>query len=256
MRYFNFQTLVASEPPPPHDGWLTVAEIAGELRVNPATVRLWISKELLPATRAGRRKLLIRRTDLDAMLRSTQDKPRGDARTDEPGDDLPSRRPVLASVTQIQPDQAPRPSSPRHEDPLVTLRGLQDADDTWARAQHASEYAPPDADFPHRIHALANAANEQSRALAAAAANARMKWKPTGDSRTFTISHELRQGGNRPGPSALWLEFDRCSERLGIAMEGTDLSVIASRWQDLSKAMHAIADALLQDTRAVEEGRR
>jgi hypothetical protein len=26
------------------DPWLTVAEIADELRVNPATVRLWISK--------------------------------------------------------------------------------------------------------------------------------------------------------------------------------------------------------------------
>jgi excisionase family DNA binding protein len=43
------------------DPWLTVAEIAEELRVNPATVRLWISQGTLPARRAGRRKLLIRR---------------------------------------------------------------------------------------------------------------------------------------------------------------------------------------------------
>ena len=50
------------------DPWLTVAEIASELRVNPATVRLWVSKGTLPATRAGQRKLLIRRSDLDAML--------------------------------------------------------------------------------------------------------------------------------------------------------------------------------------------
>ena len=35
------------------DPWLTVAEIAEELRVNPATVRLWMSKGRLPATRAG-----------------------------------------------------------------------------------------------------------------------------------------------------------------------------------------------------------
>ena len=34
------------------DPWLTVAEIADELRVNPATVRLWISKGMLPAMRA------------------------------------------------------------------------------------------------------------------------------------------------------------------------------------------------------------
>jgi excisionase family DNA binding protein len=50
------------------DPWLTVAEIADELRVNPATVRLWISKGLRPATRIAMRKLLVRRTDLDYML--------------------------------------------------------------------------------------------------------------------------------------------------------------------------------------------
>ena len=50
------------------DPWLTVAEIGEELRVNPATVRLWISKGALPATRAGQRKLLIRRSDLEYML--------------------------------------------------------------------------------------------------------------------------------------------------------------------------------------------
>jgi excisionase family DNA binding protein len=50
------------------DPWLTVAEIASELRVSPATVRLWVSKGTLPAMRAGQRKLLIRRSDLDRML--------------------------------------------------------------------------------------------------------------------------------------------------------------------------------------------
>jgi len=57
------------------DPWLTVAEIADELRVNPATVRLWISKGTLQAKRAGRRKLLIRRSDLDRMLELTRSEP-------------------------------------------------------------------------------------------------------------------------------------------------------------------------------------
>ena len=60
------------EPEEVADPWLTVAEIAEELRVNPATVRLWVSKGTLPATRAGRRKLLIRRSDLDRMLEVTR----------------------------------------------------------------------------------------------------------------------------------------------------------------------------------------
>ena len=50
------------------DPWLTLAEIAAELRVNPATVRLWISRGQLNATRPGRRKLLVRRSELDRML--------------------------------------------------------------------------------------------------------------------------------------------------------------------------------------------
>jgi excisionase family DNA binding protein len=57
------------------DPWLTLAEIAAELRVNPATVRLWISRGQLDATRPGRRKLLVRWSKLDRML--TQPGPKG-----------------------------------------------------------------------------------------------------------------------------------------------------------------------------------
>ena len=64
------------DPEDLEDPWLTVAEIASELRVNPATVRLWVSKGTLPATRAGQRKLLIRRSDLDAMLEAIRSQPR------------------------------------------------------------------------------------------------------------------------------------------------------------------------------------
>jgi excisionase family DNA binding protein len=60
------------DPEDLEDPWLTVAEIASELRVNPATVRLWVSKGTLPATRAGQRRLLIRRSDVDRMLEAPQ----------------------------------------------------------------------------------------------------------------------------------------------------------------------------------------
>jgi excisionase family DNA binding protein len=52
----------------PEDSWLTLAEIATELRVVPATVRPWIARGRLPATRPGQRKLLVRRSDVDRML--------------------------------------------------------------------------------------------------------------------------------------------------------------------------------------------
>ena len=70
---WSIQTLIDVEARDVDDDpWLTVAEIAEELRVNPATVRLWISKGRLPAKRAGQRKLLIRRSDLDRMLERRQ----------------------------------------------------------------------------------------------------------------------------------------------------------------------------------------
>ena len=53
------------------DPWLTLAEIAEELRVNPATVRQWVSKGQLKASRAGVRKWIVRRSDLDRMLDET-----------------------------------------------------------------------------------------------------------------------------------------------------------------------------------------
>jgi excisionase family DNA binding protein len=65
------------DPEDLEDPWLTVAEIASELRVNPATVRLWVSKGTLSATRAGQRKLLIRRSDLDRMLEASQSRASG-----------------------------------------------------------------------------------------------------------------------------------------------------------------------------------
>src|SRR6202022_1094001 len=53
-----------------HDSWLTLAEIAAELRVNPSTVRVWVSRGQLRAVRAGQRKWLVRRSELDRMLRA------------------------------------------------------------------------------------------------------------------------------------------------------------------------------------------
>ena len=50
------------DPADEHDPWLTLAEIAEELRVNPATVRLWVIRGRLKAMRAGQRKLLVRRS--------------------------------------------------------------------------------------------------------------------------------------------------------------------------------------------------
>ena len=62
------------------------------------------------------------------------------------------------------------------------------------------------------------------------------------------LSHELRPGANRPGPARLWAEFDRAVQRLGIAMEGNVMYVVAFRYSKLAAVMHEIADLLLGET--------
>jgi excisionase family DNA binding protein len=50
------------------DAFLTVAEIAELLKVNPQTVRNWIDRGELPGVRVGRRRVRVRRSDLDEYL--------------------------------------------------------------------------------------------------------------------------------------------------------------------------------------------
>ncbi len=50
------------------DEFLTVAEIAELLRVNPQTVRNWIDRGELPAVRVGKRRVRVRQVDLDAFI--------------------------------------------------------------------------------------------------------------------------------------------------------------------------------------------
>jgi excisionase family DNA binding protein len=218
------------------DPWLTVAEIADELRVNPATVRLWVSKGTLAATRAGQRKLLIRRSDLDRMLEAIrlESAPVGPR---PPRDSHPQ-----LSTADIHGYHV----SPGERDGIV--KRLQQADALWETAQAASDNPPPDPGFPHRVRALAVAAEHRARALGVAASVEGFSWEPLTDQRDLFISYELRPGAERPGPPKLWQEFDRAVERLGIAGEGWIMHAVALAYRELAAIMHEIADLLLGET--------
>ena len=77
---------------PSEDPWLTLAEIADELRVNASTVRLWVSQGRLGASRAGRRKWLVRRSELERFLAASGS---SDPRSADPGSG-PVRPPMPA----------------------------------------------------------------------------------------------------------------------------------------------------------------
>ena len=55
------------EPGSAEESFLTVAEVAGLLKLNQQTVRNWIEQGSLPALRVGRR-VRIRRSDFDQLL--------------------------------------------------------------------------------------------------------------------------------------------------------------------------------------------
>jgi len=230
----------------PEGTWLTVAEIAAELRVNPATVRLWISKGTLPAKRAGRRKLLILRSDLDQMLERTQrESPAGGYLPQPPGG-YPQHRPPPLSRRQLSTaDIHGRQAAPGETEQIIT--GIQQADEAWTAAQTASENPPPDPGFPMRVLALAQACEQQADWLLTAAQTNGFAWTPLANRRGMVISHELRPGANRPGPAELWEEFDRSVQRLGIALEGTLMYSVAWAYRGLAEVMHTIADVLLNE---------
>jgi hypothetical protein len=70
----------------------------------------------------------------------------------------------------------------------------------------------------------------------------------------MVLSCELRPGANRPGPPGLWREFDAAVRRLGRAMEGSFMSVVASAYAELAVVMDQITQALEQTAR--EQGAR
>lgn len=224
----------------PDDPWLTLAEIAEGLRMSPATIRSWISKGTLRAMRAGQRKWLVRRSELDRMLR-------GDEFDDSPSRRPIRRRPVVVAVRGVSRTRSPHQSlaqrSPktRTSTPEEWLAVVQWE---WLAALRQSQMAPPDAWFAGRLQLIAEAAACKAAALALFPADEVMRWEGEPIVDALTLSYELRPGGNRPGPAKLWTEFDRRVDRLGIAMKDGAAGTIRGALEDLSIALHDIADSL------------
>jgi len=235
-----------NEPDPADDPWLTLAEIAEELRVNPATVRLWISRGRLSAMRAGQRKLLVRRSELNRMLaaRDLSTQPA------KPWTPQPLRpvfsRPLLGEVARLRSDMDPNVISD-------AIKDMQEAEAVFEQAVEASDNAPPDPGFADRIRGVAEACLQRSRALSEASRIPGFRWTPIADPTAPIRSHELRPGGNRPGPPAAWRHYDMAVERLTIAVQGNVLSLVANEFQQIGYALNEIADALMAES--IENGR-
>jgi excisionase family DNA binding protein len=226
------------EPDPRDDPWMTVAEFAEEMRVRPVTVRSWIAKGQLKATRAGQRKWLVRHSELTRMLEQ------GDGAIPLPPPPAPRRAEIL------EPDDRPPEILDRMVDEAMEEQRERQEQDyamaayEWEIALEQSRMAPPDARFASRVRHIAQAASRRAAAIRECMEDPGFVWRPIPGSNGMTLSYELRPGGARPGPKDAWDRVDRVVTRLGIALEGDSGSAVASALRDLSSAMTGVADAI------------
>lgn len=238
-----------ADPDPVDDPWMTIAEFAAEMRVRPVTVRSWIAKGQLRATRAGQRKWLVRRSELSRMLQQ--------------GDDLsaaspppPAHRPP---VERPDPDAYPPEVWQQMADQAAAAEREQRDHDyafsayEWDIALEQSRMAPPDPRFASRIRHIAEAAGRHAAAIKDCMNDPAFVWTPVPDAAGMTLSYELRPGGVRPGPKDAWDRFDRLVARLGSALEGTSASAVAGALRDLAGAMHELAEAIESRPRRAPE---
>lgn len=229
--------------PPEEDPWLTLSEIAEELRMSPATIRSWVSKGTLRAMRAGRRKWLVRRSELDRML----------AGADMAGPDDPVDAPDWRALDTIAPPHSsPHWTNPDAVEHVSPAGWLGFAESTWRDALRASALAPPDRDFIVRIRDIAEAAARKAAALENVGdAEPGAWWQRQSRLPSGFLTYELRPGASRPGPLELWARFDRAVEDLGLAMGERSVPAEQSALEAVSLVLHEIVDALLE-----EEGHR
>ena len=230
--------MTENEPDPADDPWLTLAEIAEELRVNPATVRVWVSRGRLKAMRAGQRKLLVRRSELDRMLALT-DPSRAEPRPPRMPEPLRPvfSRPLMGQVARARANM----------DPAIirkAIKAMQEAEAVFETAVESSDNAPPDPGFAQRIRAVAKASLQRAEALSQADLIPGFRWTPVSDPDPVIRSHELRPRANRPGPPHKWQSYDMAVERLSIAVQGNVISLVADEFREIGWVLHEIADDL------------
>lgn len=224
----------------PDDPWMTLAEIAEELRMAPATIRSWVTKGTLRATRAGERKWLVRRSELDRVLA-------GESQLDETNYDSPPPEGGWRSMDTIEsPLRSPHWSEEARQG--VRPRSWHGVAETeWRSALRASAMAPPDDGFVGRLLEIAIAAARKAAALAGLDEEPGPWWARQGAIPNLALSYELRPGGNRPGPSDLWVTFDATVGQLNDAMEAHSAPAEQAALEALSLVLHEIAEAIVDE---------
>ena len=226
------------------DPFMTLAEVAEELRVNPATVRLWVSKGQLQASRAGMRKLIVRRSEVERMLASVNPAAQGK------GPGQPSPQPSVSSGDE--------PDVPVGEEELQGLvppartdesvKELVDhASGTLSAAIRVSSLAPPSTGYVERLRAIAGGFEHVASTVFHAGRTTNTGWAGGAGWRPDRLPYELRPGGNRPIREGLWDRFDMAFAALVTAGEGADILAVGQAFRDVGDELLVVADQLVED---------
>jgi excisionase family DNA binding protein len=209
---------------------LTVREVADELRLTQQTVRQWIRDGKLPAMRAGKRKYLIRRSDLRRVIAFAVGTSYQAIGTDALFDGaLSSERWDLGEVAARSTDQ--------------TLGQMRIADESLQHALASMRLAPPDAGYARRLRRLCGAFEQLAIAYEHAAMDGFTNAPPAEPLR-LPIPHEIAPDSGRPGPPTLWRAFDDAVDELDQALTGIGYGEISRAFARLSKTVLALADAV------------
>jgi hypothetical protein len=120
---------------------------------------------------------------------------------------------------------------------------MMSAGQRWESALDAHALAPPDADFPRRLAALAEAAAEQAAAFELAAEGG-LGWRSRIIEGEFALAPELTPGMTRPGPPELWERFDSATGGLAVALAGTSPATLAAAFNELAEVAGLLASDL------------
>ncbi len=240
MRYTRYlRRMNVPNTEPQDDPWLTLGEIAEELRVNPATVRAWVSKGQLEATRAGMRKWIVRRSEVDRMLAAARSAP-------EEALEPPTRPPSGAANTDpdVSTERSATPASDMRDQPAWQLVDL--SSQRLRAAVTASNLAPPSAGYPDRLRAIADGLEHSASTIFNAAENG-LTWAGGAGWGWDLLGYEVRPGGNRPAREGLWDRLDEAFKALIEAGEGTDARAVAQAHRDAGDALLEVANQLADE---------
>lgn len=124
---------------------------------------------------------------------------------------------------------------------------LELSEGRWENAIREHAQPPPDADFSHRLRALADAAAQEQAAYAYAAEQG-FGWRP---GPPWLPPRELRPASWRTSlaPTDAWERFDEAVEALSRSRTGLSVVAIAQAFGQLSSAAWELAAAVDQGQR-------